>query len=263
MGDKSAIEWTDATWSPIVGCSRVSPGCQHCYAEALAYRLAAMGQKKYEGLTRKVGGEIRWTGAVRLAEEALDLPLRWKKPRRIFVNSMSDLFHEKVEGAWMDRIFSVMAACQQHQFQVLTKRARRMEIFTRLRKRPLPNVWLGVSVENQETADERIPVLLRCPAAVRFLSVEPLLGPVDLDGLWGYPGSAEHDTLSRWPIHWVIVGGESGPGYRHMQTAWLEAVVGQCRAAKVPVFVKQDSGPKPGKQGFIPDALWARKELPR
>jgi len=264
MGDDSAIEWTDATWSPVVGCSRVSAGCQHCYAEVLAYRLAAMGQAKYQGLTHKVGNETRWTGEVRFVEEALSLPLRWKRPRRIFVNSMSDLFHEKVADEWIDRIFAVMALCPQHVFQVLTKRPERMRAYVtsviedRIRftrwaavgadvartvnreceappRWPLPNVHLGVSVENQETFDERVELLGRTPAALRFLSMEPLLEEIDCGNAFDDPP----DDSPYGSIGWVIVGGESGPGARPMHPAWARSIRDQCAAAAVPYFFKQ------------------------
>lgn len=204
MSDRSKIEWCDATWNPLYGCTRVSEGCRHCYAEGLAARFCKPGQWG-EGLTR----DGRWTGKVTLAEAKLTQPLRWRKPRRIFVNSLSDLFHPNVPDEWIDRVFAVMALCPQHTFIVLTKRPARMRDYCRTlgghheRDRVslaakeidqtngfwwtiagggahLPNVWLGVSIENQQAADERIPDLLDTPAAVRIVSAEPLLGPVDL-----------------------------------------------------------------------------------
>lgn len=276
MGDKSAIEWTDATWNPLRGCSRVSEGCRNCYAERLAARFSGPG-KPYEGLA-KIGRVImtdgqkthttpfRWTGEVRFVEEALTLPLRWKKPRRIFVNSMSDLFHEKVPDEWIDRVFAVMALAPQHTFQILTKRPERMRTYmlTPLRKRQIaetvmglygfrariklddfsaafkgdgdvPNVWLGVSVEDRETYKQRVLYLANTPAVVRFVSFEPLLkdpGDLMLDGIFG------------GAYQWAIVGGESGPGARPFDLAWARSVISQCRAADVPVFVKQ-LGSKP------------------
>jgi protein gp37 len=202
----SEIEWTDETWNPTVGCSIVSPGCTHCYAMKQAERCEAMGMARYEGLTKRVNGNVVWTGEVRLVESVLEKPLHWRAPRRVFVNSMSDLFHEGLTDEQIEHVFAVMAACPQHTFQVLTKRPERMQTwFARdtgwqhdvfrqagdMARRlgrdpewpcvwPLPNVWLGVSVEDQRRADERIPLLLQAPAAVRFLSCEPLLGPVDL-----------------------------------------------------------------------------------
>lgn len=283
MGDQreGGIAWTDQTWNPVRGCSRVSEGCRNCYAEAVAARFSGTGQP-YEGLATRDPG--RWTGEVRLVEEHLEDPLRWRRPRRVFVNSMSDLFHERLPFEDIDRVFEIMAQSHIHTFQILTKRpARMLEWFTTLGGRrpipgcgvctggppfcgsvphlddlsvgdcqapwPLPNVWLGVSVENQATADERIPLLLECPAAVRFLSVEPLLGPVDLD-ISRTPGAA-HDEVTEDDdaygpalggvagIDWVIVGGESGPGSRPMDLAWARSVVRQCQAAEVACFVKQ------------------------
>ena len=274
MSDATNIEWTDTTWNPVRGCSKVSPGCANCYAERTAARQAHSG---YAGLVRIGEGSPRWTGEVRLVPEKLNEPLSWRKPRRVFVNSMSDLFHEKLLEEDIARVFDVMERAQQHTFQVLTKRAAHMrdfilqdvkdhgadEVFSdgttlpRTPPLPLPNVWLGVSVENQAAADERIPLLLETPAAVRFLSVEPLLGPVDLrlfspfrdailaDRLGQLagadPGSgfvvAKTDHLPR--LDWVIVGGESGPGARPCDVAWIRSVVEQCKAARVPCFVKQ------------------------
>ena len=217
MADGTGIEWADATWNPIIGCTRVSSGCMKCYAERMALRFAGP-DGRYEGLVKKVGDEPRWTGEVRLVDSVLAKPLSWRRPRRIFVNSMGDLFHEKVPDEWIDQAFGVMALAPQHQFLILTKRPERMlawfrrecdltapvecltELYTGhpeiagrhpfdkdaaigvgLRGWPLPNVWLGVSVEDQATADERIPLLLDTPAAVRFISAEPLLAPIDLE----------------------------------------------------------------------------------
>jgi protein gp37 len=231
------IEWTDTTWNPVRGCSKVSPGCQNCYAERTAARQAHSG---YAGLVRIGEGSPRWTGEVRLVPGKLDEPRRWRKPRRIFVNSMSDLFHEKLTDAEIARVFDAMRLAPQHTYQVLTKRAGRMRdaLPGWFIEQPLPNVWLGVSVENQAAADERIPRLLATPAAVRFLSCEPLLGPVDLsywidedkNGFLWRTGSA---------LQWVIVGGESGPSARGCDIAWLRSIAQQCKANDVPVFVKQ------------------------
>jgi protein gp37 len=237
-----------------------------------AHRFSGKGQA-YEGLTRIGPNGPTWTGAVRLVEDALTEPLHWRKPQRIFVNSMSDLFHEDVPDTFIDRVFAVMALCPQHTFQLLTKRADRMRDYMLSRSTsayfwkaacpdgyafdyqgisllpfPLPNVWLGVSVENQRFADERIPLLLQTPAAVRFISAEPLLGPVDLtrvqtdtgvvNALWNY--ERRDDAPAPWSrIEWVIVGGESGPGARVCDVAWVRSIVQQCQAAGVPVFVKQ------------------------
>ena len=268
MADKTGIEWTDTTWNPIRGCTRVSAGCQHCYAESVAARFSGPGLP-YEGLTKLVGGDRRWTGEVRLVEEALTQPLRWKRPRRIFVNSMSDLFHEAAPNAAIDRIFAVMALAPHHTFQILTKRPNLMNAYLthewtgfRIRNEmqtitpqsiinmdwPLTNVWLGVSVENQGTADERIPLLLAAPAAKRFISAEPLLGPVDLQRVEGVSGivktlTGAHHGLGGVAIgsglDWVICGGESGPHARPMHPNWARSLRDQCAAAGVPFFFKQ------------------------
>lgn len=265
MADKSSIEWTDATWNPIRGCSRISPGCTNCYAERMAAR-------KLPGMNSPTTGEPfavmtpsgpRWTGKVELIEAKLLEPLKWKKPRRVFVNSISDTFHKDVPDEWIDRIWAVMALCPQHAFMVLTKRADRMREWApgswaaRHTSRtmgghwPLRNVWLGVSVEDQQRADERIPHLLATPAAVRFLSVEPLLGPVDLTCLQ-HESEFEVNALtgdhgvfrplagrSDRKLDWVIVGGESGPGARPCSINAVRSIVRQCRDAGVACFVKQ------------------------
>jgi protein gp37 len=314
------IEWTDATWNPIRGCSRVSEGCRNCYAEKVAYRFSGPGQP-YEGLATKVNGHAAWTAEVRFVEDHLLDPLKWGhvphhedtgiktrgkcecpgRPRRIFVNSMSDLFHENVPDEWIDRIFAVMALCPQHTFQVLTKRPERMlkyltglccgrisdevaelvekhwhrdwikgmprgfewNVYGKIRTSggvgdywPLPNVWLGVSVENQAAADERIPLLLQTPAGVRFISAEPLLGTVELCRYLGFQHEDEigienvdqslhearalgmHDPWVRG-LDWVICGGESGPGARPMHPDWARSLRDQCQAAGVPFFFKQ------------------------
>jgi protein gp37 len=280
----SSIEWTDAVWNPVRGCTRVSAGCQRCYAERTAHRFSGPGQP-YEGLVKLVGDEPRWTGKIQLVPEKLREPLSWKKPRRVFVNSMSDLFHEGVPDEFIDRVFAVMTLAGRHTFQVLTKRPERMRsyldrlsemqnhglefwshtAFSQALMRvsrdnraplwpnaklavvdnwPLKNLWLGVSVENQATADERIPHLLATPAAVRFLSCEPLLGPVRLHG-WcrtckgfvGTMGAKCHDDTV-WP-DWVIAGGESGPGARPCRVEWLRSLRDQCAGAGVAYFCKQ------------------------
>ena len=260
MSANSKIEWTDATWNPIVGCTRVSEGCMNCYAE----RFAARFPDRFGGVSRMTEYGPRWTGKIVLRPEALNLPLRWRKQRRIFVNSMSDLFHENVEFAHIVAIFRVMAIAQHHTFQILTKRPQRMlEVMNLLPEAlktifpaekhpevnapgwPLPNVWLGVSVENQRAADERIPLLLQTPAAVRFLSCEPLLGPVDLKPYLEPYIRTKHDGSKRgtvWAdpgIDWIIVGGESGPGARPMHPDWVRSIRDQCKAAEVPFFFKQ------------------------
>ncbi len=272
-GVMSKIEWTQKTWNPVAGCSDKSPGCTNCYAKKMAGRLEAMGVKKYEGLTVLQGSHRVWTGKIAFDEQALLAPLRRKKPTRYFVNSMSDLFHENVTDEQIDRIFAVMALCPQHTFQVLTKRPERMLAYLRQVSDerdmqrwvnaavefdlpspmfdaavaewewPLPNVWLGVSVENQATADERIPPLLQAPAAVRFISAEPLLGPVDVEAFLG-DGESAIGGMEFIELDWVIVGGESGPGARPFNIEWARSIVQQCAAAGVACFVKQ-MGAKP------------------
>lgn len=255
MAANSKIEWTGDTWNPIAGCSIVSPGCAHCYAMRTAGRLEAMGQAKYVGTTKKANGKTLWTGNVNLDEAALSIPLRTRKPTTYFVNSMSDLFHHDVPHEFISRVFGVMASCPQHTFQVLTKRSERLQCAVRLvyedpkehgwwpckwwhrrEVEPLDNVWLGVSCENQKYADERIPWLLKTPAAVRFVSAEPLLGRIDFSSArdWiGYPGEASPS------LDWLIVGGESGPGARPCRAEWILSIVEQCQAAGVSCFVKQ------------------------
>lgn len=265
MGDKSKIEWTEATWNPVVGCSIVSPGCTNCYAMRMAERISRMTEGatglagSYGDLTKRVNGKPVWTGALRFVEHNVMQPVRWKRPRMIFVNSMSDLFHESVRDEWIDRVFAVMALTPQHTFQVLTKRADRMRAYIAglpARRReldchsgldwcdwPLPNVWLGVSAEDQKRADERIPHLVETPAAVRFVSAEPLLGPIDFEPIvrdavlrGKVAGSGGRGTT---PLDWIIVGGESGPGARPMHPDWARSIRDQCQAAGVPFFFKQ------------------------
>lgn len=269
MAQGTKIEWTDATWNPVVGCSRVSEGCRHCYAERMAGRLASMGHKQYQSV---IQGH-RWNAKTTLVDSVLEQPLNWRKPRRVFVCSMSDLFHETVPFDWIDRVFAVMALCPQHTFQVLTKRPERaaewyeyavnldnfQEELDRLTLLvegepfayrqvadgdwPINNVWLGTSIENHQAADERIPHLLRCPAAVRWLSVEPMLGPVCLGDIemWRSEdaGVLAPCSAPQMDIDWVVIGCESGPGRRPMDLAWARDVIRQCDAAGVPVFVKQ------------------------
>lgn len=266
MSGKTKIEWTDASWNPIRGCSRISEGCRNCYAERVAARFSGPGEP-YEGLAKYVAvtkyagrefplvvNEPRWTGEVRLIEEALDVPLRWKKPRRIFVNSMSDLFHEKVPYVWMARIWSVMKLAPQHTFQILTKRPQRMQSYCAdIETEVLPNVWLGVSVEDQETADERIPLLLQTPAAVRWVSYEPALGPVDFRNLrcntFNAMDGIDYELIDGGPqpsrLNWIVCGGESGPGARPMHPDWARSVREQCQSAGVPFFFKQWGNWKP------------------
>lgn len=253
MGDDTKIQWTDATWNPVRGCSRVSEGCRNCYAEGVAARFSgndpAGKPLAYYGLARRAdNGEPRWTGEVRMVPEHLDQPIRWKKPRRIFVNSMSDLFHGKLTYEQIESVFLVMLAAPRHTYQILTKREKRMRSFVDkfcadrgLDALP-PFIWLGVSVEDQANAEERIPELLATRASVRFLSAEPLLGPLNLARIpWG--GIAT-DVLGGWRtpadgIHWVIVGGESGRNARPFDVQWARDIVDQCNAAGVAAFVKQ------------------------
>ena len=243
MSAKSSIEWTDASWSPIVGCTRKSEGCRNCWSERFLARFGSIPGHKFEGISRFTPEGPRWTGTVRLAEDALDEPLSWRKPRRIFVCSTSDLFHEKVETEWLDRIFDVMRRARQHTFQVLTKRPENMLEYMKSRYhfptvapeiKPLPNVWLGVSVEDQATADERIPLLLQTPAAVRWVSYEPALGPVNF-------ASHLHRRINEHcnVLDWIVLGGESGPGARPFDIEWARAVVKQTRLTGTTVFVKQ------------------------
>ena len=323
MAERTGIAWTDATWNPIIGCSRVSEGCRNCYAERAAIRMAGPAPRehvdmaydsggvevgpagRYHGLVKSTPDGPRWTGEVRLVEEALTLPLHWRRPRRIFVNSMGDLFHEQVPDEWIDRVFAVMALAPQHTFQVLTKRPERMRAYELDRddrlaalllkwgdrggrwwpfegvkalrwdevntaalstvKRPLSNVQSGVSVENQATADARIPLLLQAQAAARFVSYEPALGPVDFlspwhDWLRGWTTEPEHSRdgscrdgqhkncpqpvqVQTEKINWLIVGCESGPQRRNQDgyEACARSAIGQARAAGVPVFHKQMS----------------------
>ena len=222
----STIEWTDATWNPVAGCTIVSPGCANCYAMRMAARLDAMGQDKYRDLTRPRGGRAAWTGAVRCDEATLGVPLRWRKPRFVFVNSMSDLFHPGVPEAFIARVWTTMAAARRHTFQILTKRPERMRRVTE-RLDLLPNVWLGTSVESSDYLP-RLDELRATRAAVRFASFEPLLGAItdaNLDG-----------------IHWAIVGGESGPGARPMRTDWVRSIRSQCENQGAAFFFKQWGG---------------------
>lgn len=295
MAENSKIEWTDATWNPITGCSVVSPGCTNCYAMRLAgTRLQHHPSRK--GLTRDTKAGPVWTGEVRLNAEWLDQPLRWSRPRMIFVCAHGDLFHESVPDAWIDQVFAVMAAAHWHTFQVLTKRADRMAHYLREHgapaaerwvaaswelaktmsalKRvgwswagegmpwPLPNIWPGVSAEDQARADERIPHLLATMAAVRWVSAEPLLGPIMLSGErpdqgwnWLTGDAYEVDATpppSRWSgntgrrIDWIVAGGESGPGARPMHPDWARSLRDQCAAAGVAFHFKQWGEWEPG-----------------
>lgn len=232
MAQDSTIEWTDASWNPVRGCTRVSEGCRHCYAERMAARFSGRGQA-YEGLAEFTPSGAQWTNRVRVVEDVLEAPVRWRTPRNIFVNSMSDLFHEQVSGADVRRIFRVMQAAHWHRFQILTKRSARLaDIAPTLPW--APNVWMGVSVENCAVTD-RIDHLRTTGAAIKFLSLEPLLGPLP--------------DLNLTAIDWVIVGGESGPGARHMESAWVRDIRDQCVHAGVPFFFKQWGGVNKKKTG--------------
>jgi protein gp37 len=224
MASQSSIEWTDATWNPVTGCSKVSAGCKFCYAERLAVRLQAMGQPRYaDGFS------------VTLHPDLLDAPRRWRLPRLVFVNSMSDLFHEEVPFSFIRRVFQTMEECPQHVFQILTKRSKRLKESAALLPWP-ENVWMGVSVEDTRVLS-RIEDLLQVRAAVRFLSCEPLIGPLDALPLEG--------------IDWVIVGGESGPGARPMRPEWARSVLRQCRNRGVPFFFKQWGGARKKATGRV------------
>lgn len=234
MADKSKIEWTQATWNPVRGCTKISPGCKHCYAERFAERFRGTPNHPYEQ-----GFDLR------LVPELLEQPLKWEEPRLIFVNSMSDLFHKDVPDEYIEMVFDVMGKASHHTFQVLTKRSERLsELAPKL---PWPNnVWQGVSVENQKYA-YRIDHLRKIPAAIRFLSVEPMIGPVqpDLDG-----------------IHWVIAGGESGPGAREMKPDWVRDLRDSCLECDVAFFFKQWGGVQKKKAGRVLDGrTW--DDLPR
>lgn len=252
MSDKSAIGWTDATWNPTIGCSRVSEGCRNCYAERIAGRFSGEGQR-YEGFAKlvtkdpenkpyhggtgapRLGFRSRWTGKVELVPGRLDQPLRWKRPRRIFVDSMSDLFHESLPALDIRAVLEIMVSADWHTYQVLTKRPRIMKSLVKqwLAERnhggePPKHIWFGVSVEDQATADERIPALMETPAAVRFVSYEPALAPV---------------SFVCWPeLDWIIMGGESGPGARPMDISWARNTRLQCQYSGIKFFFKQWGG---------------------
>ena len=222
MASNSHIEWTDATWNPVTGCTKISPGCKHCYAERLAHRLQLMGQANY-----KNGFQLT------VQPQMLDIPLRWKTPKRIFVNSMSDLFHEDVPTDYIKKVFAVMVRADWHQFQVLTKRSGRLRELSAVLPWPV-HVWQGVSVENKDYLD-RVDDLRACAAAVKFLSLEPLLGPLP--------------KLSLSGVDWVIVGGESGPGARAMREEWVIDIRDQCIKRGVAFFFKQWGGVQKSKTG--------------
>lgn len=226
MANGSHIEWTDATWNPVTGCSKISPGCKFCYAERLAHRLQAMGQGNYRN-----GFEVT------LQPQMLQHPLRWRQPRRVFVNSMSDLFHEEVPASYIGRVFGVMERAHWHQFQVLTKRSERLLELNGVLPW-LPHIWMGVSVESEDYLF-RVDHLRKTGAAIKFLSVEPLLGPLHNLRLHG--------------IDWVIAGGESGPHARPMDPAWVHELRDRCLASGVPFFFKQWGGVFKSRTGRILD----------
>lgn len=221
---ESKIEWTDATWNPVAGCSLASAGCKHCYAMNMARRLEAMGSEKYKGLTQKRGKRVTWTGKIKLDEKSLEAPLKWRKPRKVFVNSMSDLFHEDVSEDFILRVWDTMRATPQHSYQILTKRPERMQKIVAQLDEVLKNVWLGTSVEDGSVIS-RIDDLRRTSAVVRFISFEPLInavGDVDLTD-----------------IHWAIVGGESGPKARPIAEEWIDEIHDQCLTYGTSFFFKQ------------------------
>lgn len=279
MAQNSNIEWTDATWNCIRGCSRVSEGCRNCYAERVAMRFSGPG-KPYEGLVKIANGHPQWTGKVKFVKEHLADPLKWKTPRRVFVNSMSDLFHDGLTVEQIDQVFAVMALCREHTFQVLTKRpARMLEYMLNIQNEdkdthrwsglaceisdspcaagviedldwPPKNIWLGVSCENQATADERIPLLLQTPAAIRWVSAEPLLAPLDIEHYlamtcrkWDTdppnPIGCDGEKCPGRRLDWIVAGSESGPGARFAELDWFRSLRDQCVEARVPYFLKQ------------------------
>lgn len=222
---ETQIEWTDATWNPVVGCSVMSAGCTNCYAMEMARRLEAMGIEKYRGLTRKSGKRTVWKGVVREDRAALEIPFRWKRPKKIFVNSMSDLFHDRVSEAFIADVWSVMEQTPHHHYQILTKRPDRMaEVVTHSIRKVLPNVWLGTSIENSAVA-ARADDLRKVPAKIRFISFEPLIGSV---------GSIDFTG-----IQWAIVGGESGRSARAIREEWIDEIYEQCGQYNTVFFFKQ------------------------
>jgi protein gp37 len=223
----TSIEWTDATWNPVAGCAIVSSGCTNCYAMRMAARLEAMGMEKYRGLTRVSGGRAKWTGRIRCDETALAIPTKWRTPRKVFVNSMSDLFHPEVPADFVSRVWKVMAECPQHIFQILTKRPEIMSSFVSKRREVLQNVWLGTSIEDGTVLD-RMEALKQTPAAIRFVSFEPLIGPVG--------------AVNLSSIDWAIIGGESGPNARPMEMAWVDEIKAACDEAGTAFFFKQIGG---------------------
>lgn len=255
------IEWTDETWNPVTGCTKISPGCKHCYADRMATRLQGMGHANYANGFR-----------LTLQPHMLTTPLEWRQPRMIFVNSMSDLFHTDVPLEYIKQVFGVMKETPQHTYQVLTKRAERLSELAPLLEWT-PNIWMGVSVENQEYANKRIPHLLRTPAAVRFLSCEPLLGELDLTNICIQGGEDSGEFINSLNleefgsngvnlINWVIAGGESGPSARPMNPEWVRSLRDQCNMYQVPFFFKQWGGVNKKRAGRLLDGrTW--DEMPR
>jgi protein gp37 len=245
MADTS-IEWTDVTWNPVAGCSVISPGCTNCYAMRMAARLEAMGVKKYAGLTRRSGCRFVWNGNIRLDRGSLDIPTSWRSPKMIFVNSMSDLFHDGVPDEYISEVWAVMQQTPRHTYQILTKRPDRMLRVTETLPN-LPNVWLGTSVENEDYLC-RLDDLRKVTATIRFVSFEPLLSSVGKPDLNG--------------IHWAIVGGESGPNARPIKQTWVKSIRSACRRSDTAFFFKQWGGPNKSKTGRTLDGrVW--NEYPR
>lgn len=235
MAQSSKIEWTDVTWNPVAGCTIASAGCSNCYAMRMAARLAAMGSAKYSGLTRKSGGRAVWTGKIALDAKSLNAPYKWRKPRKVFVNSMSDLFHPGVPDEFIARVWRVMLETPQHTYQVLTKRPDRMrKLLLDPSFSSAANIWIGTSVEDASVLD-RIEELRAVPAFTRFISFEPLIGPVG--------------TVDLTNIDWAIVGGESGPRARLMERAWVQQIEDRCRAYGTAFFFKQWGGVTPKSGG--------------
>jgi protein gp37 len=241
MALSSRIEWTEATWNPVSGCNVLSPGCKNCYAMRMARRLGMMGQDKYRGTTRISGGRAKWTGLINFDERALELPKRWRRGRLIFVNSMSDLFHDDVPLDYIQRVFAVMRETPQHTYQVLTKRAERLAQLSAQLVWP-KNVWMGVSVESQDYW-YRTEFLRRVNSCVRFLSLEPLLGPLT--------------TLDLTGMDWIIAGGESGPGARPVKAEWLREIRDACIEQGVAFHFKQWGGLNKKRAGrILDDRTW-------
>lgn len=268
MSGPTTIEWAEKTWNPVTGCDKVSDGCTHCYALTLAARLKAMGNRRYQRDGHPVTSGPGF--GLQLHPDLVDAPRRWRKPSVVFVNSMSDLFHERIPFEFLRAVFATMEATPQHTYQILTKRATHL---TRVAGRlPWPsNVWMGVTVENQAAVERRARRLLRVPAAVRFLSVEPMLGPVDLSEVFyvreGIGPDALRIDIGENPIHWVIAGGESGHGARPCDLDWLRSLRDQCQEAGVAYFLKQLGAVAAGGRGkgghdeaLLDGRLW--REMP-